>query len=54
MRLKLTLEFTGNRTAWINYSYLLSPAIRKILHFGSPEFSSFLPDVDYNINGMRQ
>ncbi len=53
MRLLLTLKQVNNENIPANYFYPLSAAIYKLLKFGSPEFSSFLHDIGYPLNGKR-
>ncbi|MEW6655068.1 MAG: hypothetical protein AB1394_16590, partial [Bacteroidota bacterium] len=52
MRLKLNLiSKKGLSEIPANYNYFLSAAIYKLLRFGSPEFSSFLHDRGFVLNG---
>ncbi|MFA3783373.1 CRISPR-associated endoribonuclease Cas6 [Melioribacteraceae bacterium 4301-Me] len=51
MRLKLFLEAPHNSRIDINYNYKLSSAIYSLLRFGSKEFSTFLHDIGYKLNG---
>lgn len=51
MRLKLTLKAPDNGTLMFNYNYPLSSSIYNLLRFGSPEFSEFLHDIGYKLNG---
>ncbi len=53
MRLKLTLKADQGNLISYNYHYHLSSAIYKLLQFGSPEFSKFLHDRGYEINGRN-
>jgi CRISPR-associated endoribonuclease Cas6 len=46
----LHLKTDGENRLTANYNYPLSAAIYKLLHFGSPEFSSFLHDSGYRLN----
>jgi CRISPR-associated endoribonuclease Cas6 len=50
MRLKLSLT-TNDRLFPLNYNYYLSSAIYKLLHFGSPKFTTFLHDKGFQLNG---
>ncbi len=51
MRLRLLLRHIGAQNLTANYNYPLSAAIYSLLKFGSPEFSSFLHDIGYRMNG---
>lgn len=51
MRLKITLKNITSGVLTYNYYYLLSAAIYKLLRLSSPEFSSFLHDIGYKLNG---
>ena len=53
MRLKLLLQCEGNTFLSLNYYYPLSAAVYNLLRFSSPEFSSFLHDIGYKLNGKR-
>jgi CRISPR-associated endoribonuclease Cas6 len=52
MRLKLILSPDNNSKLFpFNYNYHFSSAIYKLLQFGSPEFSEFLHESGYKIEG---
>jgi CRISPR-associated endoribonuclease Cas6 len=51
LRLKLTLCAPDNGMVPFNYNYPLSSSIYSLLRFGSPEFSAFLHDIGYKLNG---
>jgi CRISPR-associated endoribonuclease Cas6 len=51
MRLLLRLEAEKDSFLPLNYNYLLSAAIYKQLRFGSEEFSTFLHELGYPIDG---
>lgn len=51
MRLKISLRCDENSFLTLNYFYPLSAAVYNLLRFGSPEFSSFLHDIGYKLNG---
>jgi CRISPR-associated endoribonuclease Cas6 len=51
LRIKLFLQSDSNSFLNFNYFYPLSAAVYKLLKFGSPEFSSFLHDIGYKLNG---
>lgn len=53
MRLVLHLECDINSSIPINYNYQLSSVIYSLLQFGSPEFSKFLHDSGFNIDGKK-
>lgn len=53
MRLKLTLRAEQGNLISYNYHYHLSSALYKLLQFGSPEFSQFLHDKGYILNGKN-
>lgn len=53
MKLKLTLFASGLREMTVNYHYPLSSAIYNLLRFSSPQFSSFLHDIGYQLNGKN-
>lgn len=53
MRLKLTLRADQGNLITYNYHYHLSSALYKLLQFGSPEFSRFLHDKGYVLNGKN-
>jgi CRISPR-associated endoribonuclease Cas6 len=53
LRLKLLLYCEGNSFLSLNYFYPLSAAVYNLLKFGSPEFSSFLHDIGYRLNGKN-
>lgn len=51
MRLKIRLNAFNSDRLPVNYNYPLSSAIYKLLRFGSPEFSEYLHDVGYKLEG---
>lgn len=51
MRLKLELYSKETKVLPFNYHYQFSSAIYLLLKFGSPEFSSFLHNQGYKLNG---
>ena len=51
MRLLLTLKADEGSLISFNYHYHLSAAIYKLLQFGSKEFSAFLHDIGYKLDG---
>ncbi|GAB4294471.1 MAG: CRISPR-associated endoribonuclease Cas6 [Ignavibacteriaceae bacterium] len=51
MRLKLSLKADTGSLISFNYQYQLSSAIYNLLRFGSEEFSEFLHDRGYLLNG---
>ncbi len=53
MRLHLKLSTSANAKISLNYTYSFTSAIYKLLQFGSPEFSEFLHDIGYEINGKK-
>lgn len=53
MRLKLKLKLKESRVIPVNYYYYLSSAIYNLLKFGSKEFSEFLHDTGFQINGKN-
>lgn len=53
MRLILKLNCIEGNTLSCNYFYPLSAAIYNLLRFGSPEFSEFLHDKGYQLNGKN-
>ena len=53
MRLLLKLSTYPDTLLTLNYHYALSSAIYNLLHFGSPEFASFLHDIGYRLNGKK-
>jgi CRISPR-associated endoribonuclease Cas6 len=53
VRLVLQLDCDLNSSLPINYNYQLSSAIYSLLQFGSPDFSEFLHDNGFNIDGKK-
>lgn len=53
MRLVLHLDCDINSSIPINYNYQLSSAIYSLLQFGSPEFSEFLHDRGFKVDGKK-
>lgn len=54
MRLKLNLRLKGeNNLLPFSYNYQLASVIYKLLKFGSPEFSKYLHDAGYKLNGKK-
>jgi CRISPR-associated endoribonuclease Cas6 len=53
MRLKLTLYSDNENLISYNYHYHLSSAIYKLLQFGSKDFSAFLHDNGFRLNGKK-
>lgn len=53
MRLKLKLRLKESRIIPVNYNYQLSSAIYNLLQFGSPEFTEFLHNEGFNIDGKN-
>lgn len=53
MRLVIHLDYDVGTSIPINYNYQLSSAIYNLLRFGSPEFSSFLHNRGYRIDGKK-
>jgi CRISPR-associated endoribonuclease Cas6 len=51
MRLKILLKSKDYSPLSINYNYALSSAIYKLLKLGSPEFSQFLHNKGFILNG---
>ena len=51
MRIVLHLDCKINNSLPLNYNYQLSSAIYNLLRFGSPEFSSFLHNSGFKIDG---
>ena len=51
LRLKVLLRCKENSYLSLNYFYPLSAALYNLLRFGSPEFSSFLHDIGFKLNG---
>lgn len=51
MRLKIELHANSTKTIPFNYHYQFSSAIYLLLKFGSPEFSDFLHNIGYKLNG---
>lgn len=51
MRLKIELYATHTKSIPFNYHYQFSSAIYLLLKFGSPEFSAFLHNIGYKLNG---
>lgn len=51
MRLKIELQANNTKTIPFNYHYQFSSAIYLLLKFGSPEFSDFLHNIGYTLNG---
>ncbi len=51
LRIQLLLRNIRSSLLTANYYYPLSAALYKLLRFGSPEFSSFLHDIGYKLNG---
>jgi len=51
LRLLLTLKADEGNLISFNYHYHLSSAIYKLLQFGSEEFSAFLHDTGFKLNG---
>jgi CRISPR-associated endoribonuclease Cas6 len=51
LRLLLTLKADEGNLISFNYHYHLSSAIYKLLQFGSKEFSAFLHNIGYKLNG---
>lgn len=51
MRLKLFLKAVNNDFIPVNYNYQVSSGIYSTLGFGSPEFTSFLHDIGFKLNG---
>ncbi|AFH48903.1 Putative RAMP superfamily DNA repair protein [Ignavibacterium album JCM 16511] len=53
MRLKIELHTNHTRSLPFNYHYQFSSAIYLLLKFGSPEFSDFLHNIGYKVNGRQ-
>lgn len=53
MRLLLHLDCDVNIALPLNYNYQLSSAIYNLLRFGSPEFSRFLHNSGFRIDGKK-
>lgn len=53
MRLKLKLKLKDSRIIPVNYNYQLSSAIYNLLQFGSSEFSEFLHNEGFKIEGRN-
>ncbi|MBU2444244.1 MAG: CRISPR-associated endoribonuclease Cas6 [Bacteroidetes bacterium] len=54
MRLKLKLKAKESPAVIpVNYQYYFSAAVYLLLKFGSPEFSKFLHDQGFNLNGKK-
>lgn len=53
MRLVLHLDVSLNSAIPLNYNYQLSSAIYNLLRLGSPEFSQFLHNTGYKIDGKK-
>lgn len=53
MRLVLHLDVSLNSAIPLNYNYQLSSAIYNLLQLGSPEFSQFLHNTGYSIDGKK-
>ncbi len=53
MRLKIELYGNGLKKFPFNYHYQFSSAIYLLLKFSSPEFSEFLHNKGYNLNGKK-
>jgi len=53
LRLILHLNCSLNTALPLNYNYQLSSAIYNLLKFGSPEFSRFLHDKGFEIDGKK-
>lgn len=54
MRLKLKLKAKDSPAVIpVNYQYYFSAAVYLLLKFGSPEFSKFLHDQGFNLNGKK-
>lgn len=51
MRIVLKLKLYQSNLISANYHYAFSAAIYKLLHFGSSEFSQFLHNIGYKLNG---
>jgi len=51
MRFKFTLKIVGEKLFPLNYNYALSAIIYKLLRFGSKEFSNFLHNVGFKLDG---
>ncbi|MBU0560431.1 MAG: CRISPR-associated endoribonuclease Cas6 [Bacteroidetes bacterium] len=51
MRLKILLKSVDYSPLSINYNYALSAAIYKLLQLGSPDFSKFLHETGFQLNG---
>ncbi len=53
MRIRILLRCLGSKSLTVNYNYPLSAAIYNLLRLGSPEFSSFLHDIGFPLNGRK-
>lgn len=53
MRIKFKLKTYKTNKITANYYYPLSCGVYKFLQFGSPEFSKFLHDKGYQLNGKK-
>lgn len=53
MRLKISLQAKELKPISFNYHYQFSSAIYLLLKFGSPEFSDFLHNNGYKLNGKQ-
>lgn len=51
MRLKIELHSNNTKRLPFNYHYQFSSAIYLLLKFGSPEFSDYLHNIGYKLNG---
>lgn len=45
--------YTNNSFLSANYFYPLSAAVYQVLRFSSPQFSEFLHDIGFNLNGKK-
>lgn len=53
MRLKIELHTNQTKKLPFNYHYQFSSAIYLLLKFGSPEFSDYLHNIGYKLNGKQ-
>jgi CRISPR-associated endoribonuclease Cas6 len=53
LRLLIKISTDSRVNIPVNYNYPLSSAIYNLLRFGSPEFSSFLHDIGFSLNGKK-
>ena len=53
MRIRISLRGVNSKFLTVNYNYPLSAAIYNLLRLGSPEFSAFLHDIGFPLNGRK-